>query len=283
MDKLKGKSVLIGKEPERGRLLIAIAGTTKMGALGGDGSVPGSVSRCLPASDVAHARIDIDDHGHIRITNVKSRNVTYVDGMSIMSKVVTPASVVELGKDHYRIDVNAVLKVAGKLVGASGSVNPGNNVNDQYKSKSKSVTNTPVQKPGVPKPPKVKYSISHLELVWRDLQDQRNEIREKQKKVNLIRTGCSVFSMLTVPCTIILGPWAYALTGVGVIGTVYSFVGLKNDDTTQRMEDITEEFQDRYVCPNPECGKFLGNMSYKLLKKQYSMHCPYCKCEYVET
>ncbi len=276
MDKLKGKSVLIGKEPERGRLLVAIAGTTKMAALGADGSVPACVSRCLPASEVAHVRLDVDREGHIKLSNLKSRNVTYVDGTPIISKIVTPENVVELGMDRYRIDLATVLQVARKLIGAAAP----SGVKPPVAAKAAPKVPGPVTPK--PQPQKVKYSISHLEYLWRDFQDQRNEIREKQKKVNLIRTGCGVFSMLTVPCSMIIGPWAYALTGVGVLGMVYSFVGQKNDDTNQRMEEITDEFQDNYVCPNPECGKFLGNMSYKLLKKQYSMHCPYCKCEYVE-
>lgn len=276
MDNLKGKAILIGKEPERGRLLISIAGTTKMGALGADGCVPACVSRCLPASGVAHARIDIDDAGHLKITNLKSQNVTYVDGTAVITKIVRPDSVVELGMDRYRIDLAAVLKVAEKLlaVKVGGKVQGG---------KSQPGVQSGNQTPGVkPQPPKLKYTINHLEGVWLEQLARRKEVRDKQKKVNLIRTGCGAFSMLTVPCSFVLGPVAYVFTGIGLLGTVYSFVGLKNDDAAQKMEEITEEFQDKYVCPNPDCNKFLGNMSYKLLKKQYSMHCPYCKCEYVE-
>lgn len=272
MDILKGKAVLIGKEPERGRLLIAIAGTTRMAAMGADHSVPGCVSRALPASGVAHARIDIDDAGHLKITNLKSQNVTYVDGMPVISKIVTPESVVELGMERYRINLAAILQSAAKLLAASAP----------QKQQPKAPAQGVAQGQAKQQPPKQKFNISHLEDVWFGLQNSRKEIREKQKKVNLIRTGCGAFSMLTVPCTLVIGPVAYVFTGIGLLGTLYSFVGLKKDNASEQLEKLTEDFQDKYVCPNPDCNKFLGNMSYKLLKRQYSMHCPYCKCEYVE-
>lgn len=85
-----------------------------------------------------------------------------------------------------------------------------------------------------------------------------------------------------MPCIFMFGPVGYALTGIGIIGNLYSFIGLKNDNTAEVLEQIGETFQDEYVCPNPDCNKFLGNISYRLLKKQYSMHCPYCKSEYIE-
>ena len=88
--------------------------------------------------------------------------------------------------------------------------------------------------------------------------------------------------MCAMPCIFLFGPIGYVLTGIGIIGNIYSFVGLKNDDASDVLERLNEDFQDRYVCPNPDCNKFLGNLSYRLLKRQYSMHCPYCKCEYVE-
>ena len=85
-----------------------------------------------------------------------------------------------------------------------------------------------------------------------------------------------------MPCIFFLGPAGYVLTAIGIVGTVYSFVAMKNDNTSEQQEQLLEQFQDNYACPNPNCNKFLGNISYKLLKKQYGMHCPYCKSEYVE-
>lgn len=259
MEILKGKTILIGKEPGQGRLLVAIQGSEKSAAIGAPGSVPACVSRCKPAEGVAHAKITVDQNGNMVLTNMKSQNVTFVNGSEIASKRVSVANSVELGKDRFSINLPVVLETAKKIA---------------------TVSSEPHLHPD---PEQVKkFNISHLERVWNDLQAKRKEIQAKQKKINLVRSGCGLFTLCAMPCIIMFGRVGYILTGIGIVGNLYSFVGLKNDNTTDVIDQLNEEFQDRYVCPNPDCNKFLGNISYKLLKKQYSMHCPYCKSEYVE-
>ena len=272
MDKLKGKTILIGKEPGEGRLLITIEGNGKKAAIGAPGSVPDCVSRCRQAEGVAHVKITVDRNGNMVLTNMKPANVTFVNGKEIISKHVAISDTVELGKDHFRLNLPVVIETAKKMTIV---VNPG--------SKSHLGTNPnpgPLPNPN-PKPVK-KFNISHLEREWDRLQDKKKEIRAKQKKINLVRSGCGLFTMCAMPCIFMFGPVGYVLTGIGIIGNLYSFIGLKNDNTGDVLEQLNEEFQDRYVCPNPDCNKFLGNISYKLLKKQHSMHCPFCKCEYIE-
>lgn len=254
MEKLKGKKILIGKEPGQGRLLVAVSGCEKSAAIGTAGSVPGSVSRCKPAEGVAHAEVAIDANGRMVVKNLKSMNITFVNGLETASKRVEASDTIELGKDRFRVSLPVVLDTARKLVGGDNTGGGG--------------TKT--------------FNIAHLEVAWNDYHDALRDLREKQKRVNLIRTGCGIFTMCAMPCIFLFGPVGYILTGVGIIGNIYSFIGLKNDNTADEQERIAERFQERYVCPNPECNKYLGILSYKLLKKQYSMHCPYCKCEYVE-
>lgn len=255
MDELKGKTILIGKEPGQGRLLVAVSDCGKTAAIGVAGSVPNSVSRCRPKEGVAHAKISIDGNGNMTVTNMKSQNVTYVNGSEIASKHISISGSLELGKDRYAVNLPKVIEAAKKLVTAGGP--------------QKEV-------------PAQRFNISYLEDVWNDVLAKRKAIQAKQKKINLIRSGCGIFTMCAMPCILFFGPIGYVLTGVGIIGNVYSFVGLKNDDTTDVIEHLNDEFQEKYICPNPGCGKFLGSMSYKLLKRQYSMHCPYCKCEFIE-
>ena len=252
MDKLKGKTIYIGKEQEHGRLIVAVQGYNEIAQLGSPGSVPKSVSRCMPSEGVAHAKISVDPNGDMTLVNMKQQNVTYVNGAEIVSKRITPANVVELGKDRYSISIPTIIEVARKIVSV------------------------------VPPPGLKKYNISHLEHVWEELQTKKKEAQAKQKRINLVRSGCGIFTMCAMPCIFMFGPVGYVLTGIGILGNIYSFVGLKNDNTSEVFEQMTEEFQEKYSCPNPECNKFLGNISYKFLKKQYSMHCPYCKCEYIE-
>lgn len=190
---------------------------------------------------------------------MKSQNATFVNGSEIESKRISPSNSVELGKDHFGVNMSLILETAKKLATP---------VHQQMK------------KPDTPKTGI--YNIVHLGHVWNDLIAKRKEVQARQKRINLVRSGCGVFTMCAMPCIFLFGPIGYVLTAIGIIGNIYSFVGLKNDDASDVLERLNEDFQDRYVCPNPDCNKFLGNMSYRLLKKQYSMHCPYCKCEFIE-
>ena len=261
MEILKGNTIIIGKEPGGGRLLVAIKGMEQTMTVGSPGSVPNSVSRYKTVENMGHASIAIDTNGIMTLSNLKSQNVTYVNKIEIATKNIDFDSAVELGKDKYKVDVESVLECAKQIL---TTVKNSGNVSEFTAQRND------------------KFNIVSLEQVWNDYQYGLRKLREAQKKINLIRSGCGIFTMCAMPCIFFLGPIGYVLTGVGVAGNIYSFVGLKNDKTTETQEQLTEEFQDNYVCPNPKCNKFLGNISYKLLKKQYSMHCPYCKCEFEE-
>lgn len=246
MERLNGKAILVGKEPGSGRLLVAVAGTGKCAMIGKPGSVPNCVSRCKPAEQMAHMQIEVDAAGNISVVNLKPQNVTYVDGQPVSSLRVNKHSRVELGKERFNLNLGTVLESAKSLL---------------------------------PEPAK-KYDISHLQTVWNDYKQVQKDIRDKQRRINLLRTVMPLFTIGSGFMLQIIGKYAYILTGIALLVTIYVFLGMKNDKSAEKLEKATEDFQDKYVCPH--CGKFLGNMSYRMMKKQYSMHCPYCKCEFVE-
>ncbi len=266
MERLKGKTILIGREHDQSRLLIAIQGNGKNAATGSPGSVPASVSRCKPAEGMAHAKISVDQSGNMVLTNMKSQNVTFVNGHEIASKRVSLSDTIELGKDKFNINLSVVIETAKKILSVAPS----------------------------PQPLAKKFNISHLEWVWNDYHDKVIEIRRRQKQQG-------VYASLPMFCTLGAGVLGFVLSNIldeeykgviqalsGILGAIglvllaFSFIKRKNDTSIEDLEELSEEFQDRYVCPNPDCNKFLGNISYKLLKKQYSMHCPYCRSEFVE-
>ena len=143
MERLKGKTILIGKEPGQGRLLVAIQGNGKSAAIGAPGSVPACVSRCKPSEGVAHAKITVDQTGNMTITNMKPQNVTFVNGSEIASKRVSSSNTVELGKDRFSINLPVVIETAKKIVTVVGP-----------------------QPPQPPTNPTKKFNISHLKRVW---------------------------------------------------------------------------------------------------------------------
>jgi DNA-directed RNA polymerase subunit RPC12/RpoP len=70
-----------------------------------------------------------------------------------------------------------------------------------------------------------------------------------------------------------------------VLGFIVMLISLYKRITDNSIEDAdsaAKKFQEEYVCPN--CGRFLGNMSYDLLKRQTNMRCPNndCKSIFVE-
>lgn len=262
MKLLYGQKILIGKEPDKGRLQIALKESGKSAYLGAPGSVPACVSRCKLKEGVAHAVLTISKDGEMTLTNGKPQNVTYVNGAEIVSKRISPTDTVQLGKDRFQIPIPLILESAEKVASATEMKEEAPEKKDKVQDKT--------------------YNIAHLEYIWNGLQDEIRKIQEKEKRVNLIRSGCGIFTMCAMPCIFLFGPIGYVMTGIGILGNIYSFVGIKNDDKEKVAARLTEEFQARYVCPNPDCNKFLGMMSYKLLKRQYSMRCPYCGCGYVE-
>lgn len=284
MEKLKGKTILIGKEPGQGRLIVAISGTGKAAVIGTPGCVPNCVSRCKPAENVAHAKITIDQGGNLTLSNMKSQNVTFVNGAEIASKRIDSTSTVELGKDRFPVNVPMILETARKIVGAP-IPNPGSG---------------PHLHPEPPEPGSKKFNISHLKHVWDDFHDKGMEIKKKQKEQGIYASLPMFFTMgggaLTFVLSFILGDEYKAeiqmLSGILVVAGLamlaYSFVRRKNDTSIEELEQISEDFQLRYVCPNPDCNKFFGAISYKLLKNQLrshkdqKMYCPRCGCELVE-
>ena len=255
-DKLKGMTLLIGKKPVEGCLLVAftLKGQLKTLSLGAPNSVPGSVSRCKAAEGVAHCKLAIDQNGKMVITNLKQENVTYVNGMEVQSKKVGPDSTVELGMDRYAINIGTIVENVAKAI-------------DKV----------------MPPPPK-EYSISHLEAVWTDYDTRRtNEQLSEQKKNNLQRLGgilssCGILFMFFEG----MGNLRFVFTGVSVvIALVFFFRGLNTSNSLlMRLKKIDEDFQQKYVCPNPDCRHYLGNKPYHLLRQDKS--CPWCKCRYVE-
>lgn len=256
---LKGKSILIGKEPDKGRLLVAvkIKGETKLTVIGEAGSVPGGVSRCIPSQGVGHCRLDVGVNGDITMTNLKARNVTLVDGIEFDAKRVTTKNTLELGSPGYKISVKDLLDTAEKLV---------------FKIEGK---------------PAVTVSIRHLERVWNEYHDEYMRIKKHQRFVSLMSSVPMMFTLGAGALTAMaprleLPPFistvTLTLTIIGFILMVYGFCLRLTDKSIEENEQLLENLQDRYVCPNKECRHFLGNQPFKIIRQMKK--CPHCGATY---
>lgn len=276
MENLKGRRILIGKEPKFGRLLIAVKGIPNPIALGAMNRVPDSVSRCLIHEGIAHAELIVEPSGVMILRNMKGRNITLVNGSEINSKRVTPSNIIELGPDRYPINLEVILKVASRIVETTTAYHKPNSSQQQNAS---------------PPTPAKQYSILHLKGIWDSYHESIIDIQKRGRTHGTNARIPMFFTMgggaLTLPAFIC--GWGEEvkiacsiLTLIGFILMGYFFLRSKNDTSIEERERLTEDFTDKYICPNPDCQKFLGNLSYRLLKRQYSMHCPYCKCEFIE-
>lgn len=246
---LYGKTILIGRQPSTGKLMISVGGNG--GCLANAGQVPASVSRCKPAEGVAHCSIAVDRSGGMTLHNMKPQNITCVDGTAIASKRITQDDKVTLGKDNYPVNIAAILNAATALA-----------------------------------PSQQSYSIRHLEKVWDDYQNGLKKIRNFKANNAVFLRISGTFTVLFFVIKLIpdnqgLPSWVssliWALIGIFAILTIvgiYLSVKIKNM-TTKGMDKLVKDFQKHYVCP--KCGSFL-NQAYILLKQRED--CPYCKCKW---
>lgn len=198
----------------------------------------------------------------------KSQNGTFVDGKQILKTKVTPDT-------YIKLSGTTTVKVA-----------------DLLPIPQKPVTPPPAPTPSAANKPKEvpTYSIRHLEKIWKDYHDKQLEIKNRQRSINQLRSASPIFTIgsgaiATMAKTMGwdegIFTFTIVLTIVGLVLMVYSFVKGYNDNSIEEQEKATEDFQHRYVCPNPECRHFMGNQPYRLIRQNKT--CTWCKCKYTES
>ena len=267
-NRLFGKTILIGREPVNGRLLVSMKhnGKNYFAPIGQPGSVSGGVSRCIPSEDKAHCRLQIDMKGDMTLENAKAENVTFVDGTQIMKKHIDEGSIIEMGQYKYQVSVAEVLKtltlIANQVIGGGSAVKSGGGASE----------NVPT------------FSIDHLKAVYDEFHDKQMEIKYRQRNLNLLRGVAPIFTISSGAVSRISGvnPMVTDATTVlffvGLAVTIYAFYMAYSDKSIDELDKLTEEFQHKYVCPNPQCRHFLGMKPYSLLKQDNG--CVYCKCRF---
>ena len=255
MERLKGKTILIGRDPAVSSLLIAIKENGKTSSMGNPGSVPYSVSRCRVAEGVAHAKIEIDGKGEMTLYNMNSSNSTFVDGVEISICRITPHTNIELGKDRFRLRLSSILDEAKKNV------------------------------------PALPVDISPLKDVWDSYEAEMDRIVKAQQDLGkkrmlpiMVSSASGILSGLGA--LVSLSTLWVTLPVTGVVSALYFRNYNAKDTSYEDRRNATNDFQQKYVCP--VCNHFFGNMGYELLKNQLKnpkdqkMYCPKCRCELIE-
>ena len=236
--------IIIGRE-EGVRRLHCIVGGREFN-IGQAGTVPLSVSR-------RHCKISVNGN-NISIENLKVQNVTFVDGNQIFSKVITPASRVQLGEEKYLMPLQQVLQLAG---GSSG-----------YGSAA--IKEVPT------------FSLTPMKAVWKEYEDRRMEIQDNAAKSANNQRLQGIISMLGMCVGFIPGidqtiRIIFIITALSF--AVYFFIIGRNGATVQRqLQELDNEFAKKYKCPNPACGKPFGPIPYRNI--EYTKQCLACGCKY---
>ncbi len=176
----------------------------------------------------------------MRINNLNPQNKTYVNGVAVMSKIVTHGDKVELGGNHYLLKWEVIDKFMPKEV----DIRPLKDVWETYNRDTKAVTQR---------------------------KQRFQAIRGITPAITMSGVLISYFSGGR-GLTFIL---AYALIIVLTIFFVLkTWKDIRKDD--DYLKTIKYRFIKDYSCPCPECGYFFGFTDYAILTKNLDS-CPKCK------
>ena len=258
MEILHNKTILIGREPEKSRLMIAIntGNGIKATTIGEAGSVPNSVSRCIAVNNMAHCRLEVDKTGGMRLTNMKEENVTYVNGNEIMSKAVTADSTIELGGGRFAVKASDILDKAKAMLTQKepAPVAGGNNATAN------------------------EYTINHLEDVWNEYNGKIQKIQKEQKRDNIIKSLYLPISIIGSGLGIFIKSAALWILPITATILIYGLYKTITDKSAAKKEKLNDWLIDHYTCPNPDCKRFMGFQPFKIVKQNKA--CPYCKSRY---
>lgn len=241
---------VIGKEEGQHRLLVKIG--SKAFVVGNPQSVPNTVSRIHCSLSVEYSDDQTRKVTKIKIQNLKPQNITYVDGQEVEAKMIKEDSRVQLGCERYPMDLRLVVDGMRKFL------------------------------PAAPPPSAKEYSIVPLRKIWEEYDEERLSISdEAAKNANRQRLQgiLSMSGMLIGFIPDINQTIRIVVIAAALLIAIYFFIRGSQDDTVQRkLHDLDEEFRKKYVCPNPECHHFIGNVPYDILSQNTG--CQYCKCKY---
>lgn len=231
----------IGRESGVAKPRLAVYQNDKPIFFGMPGSVPMGVSR-------KHCRVSFEDAYNILIEDITDNNFMYINGLDCKRKQgVTIYDTIELGPSKYRLDLDSILKGVSR---------------QQI------------------------FDISHLRPILEDYKNEKQAIKKSQTNLNILSRIQGLFSIGAMIVAVCLPEEyqklrviMYVAAGVLALLTAYMTIVLpgKND---RKSNVIEEKFREKYTCPNPLCGRFLGMTPYKELVKNRT--CPYCRARFTE-
>ena len=202
---------------------------------------PGSVPKSVSRK---HCHVIVDDDARVTIEDITSNNFIYVNGLDCKRKEnVSFSDVIELGPERYRLELEDIVKALSS---------------------------------------QQSFSISALQEVYDSYQKERLDIQVKQGKLGAISALPGVLSMISIGVAVFYQEARiYMMAIAALFALVFVIIRYRNAKKIPRKnKELEDTFREKYVCPNPVCGRFLGFVPYKELLKNKT--CPYCKSTFTE-
>lgn len=209
--------IIIGRDPETCKLHIDRNGISSI--CGNASKIPMDVSR-------QHLELELLGDKKWKIHNLNDRNVTYVNGISIESKIVSEDDKIYLGNSHYLL-----------------------NWKDLYEPDDGRVDIRPLEK--------VWETFNQQNVKIKKRQKTIGLLASIPMGFTML--GGLVSGIASDD----IRPIAYFFTFVALAIMIYGFYKRFTDDSIEEQEDIKKQFQRNYICP--QCGHFMGYQDYELL------------------
>lgn len=217
--------IIIGREPSSRRLRVKRGEKAELH--GAEGSVPQSVSR-------EHASLNPINNNQWQLRNLNEQNVTYVNGLSVESRVVSEQDRVELGAERYLLDWAAITGPKEELIDP-----------------------TPLRKAWA------EYTKENARIRQR----QKTTGLLSSVPIAFTMMGGLVSGVMPEVRTM-----ALIFTAIALIVTLYGVYRKLTDKSAEETEAAKKRLIRNYVCP--KCGKFMGYQDYEvLMHNECCLHC----------
>lgn len=211
--------IIIGRDQVTQKLNVIIDGKSKL--YGTNGSVPMDVSR-------HHISLKQLGQDQWLIKNLNERNVTFVNGIAIESKMISETDHVEMGSSHYLFPWASLHEPQVETV----DIRPLKGIWDNYNEER-----------------------INLQIAERKF----NAARSTTGIITMLAIACSII-LGHGPVYLVL----YALAiGISIVFTIKAYNNSTN--VPRRLQEMNKDFQRKYVCP--KCKHFLGFQDYDIISQ----------------
>lgn len=191
--------------------------------------------RIIEKNDISsvHAKVTFLGNGLFQVEDLNSTNGTYVNGYRIKKANVSL-------DDEVRLSADTVLNLP-KEFGLSVT-----QIDRPVKTNDKDFT----------------YEFAKLEDVYNGYKKERRKIIKRNRViVSLIRAA-----IILIPLAVVLYYFeSKSAIGITILCATVANLAVGGMNSTEKLEDVEDNFRIRYVCPNPSCHSQLGNNSWRVL------------------